>query len=92
MRKKTKKRFKGLFMRIIVVFCLAYVVYITERSLRICELTQISPAAVYGTAVGFFGAELIMLLVKRITNDKTETKKDDDTGNKIEDGQPLPLP
>lgn len=92
MRKKTKKRFKGLFMRIIVVFCLAYVVYITERSLRICELTQVSPAAVYGTAVGFFGAELIMLLVKRITNDKTETKKDDDTGNKIEDGQPLPLP
>ncbi len=92
MRKKTKKRFKGLFMRIIVVFCLAYVVYITERSLRICELTQISPAAVYGTAVGFFGAELIMLLVKRITNDKTETKKNDDTGNKIEDGQPLPLP
>ena len=91
MRKKTKKRFKGLFMRIIVVFCLAYVVYITERSLRICELTQISPA-VYGTAVGFFGAELIMLLVKRITNDKTETKKNDDTGNKIEDGQPLPLP
>lgn len=92
MRKKTKKRFKGLFMRIIVVFCLAYVVYITERSLRICELMQISPAAVYGTAVGFFGAELIMLLVKRITNDKTETKKNDDTGNKIEDGQPLPLP
>jgi len=92
MRKKTKKRFKGLFMRIIVVFCLTYVVYITERSLRICELTQISPAAVYGTAVGFFGAELIMLLVKRITNDKTETKKNDDTGNKIEDGQPLPLP
>lgn len=92
MRKKTKKRFKGLFMRIIVVFCLVYVVYITERSLRICELTQISPAAVYGTAVGFFGAELIMLLVKRITNDKTETKKNDDTGNKIEDGQPLPLP
>lgn len=92
MRKKTKKRFNGLFMRIIVVFCLAYVVYITERSLRICELTQISPAAVYGTAVGFFGAELIMLLVKRITNDKTETKKNDDTGNKIEDGQPLPLP
>lgn len=92
MRKKTKKRFKGLFMRIIVVFCLAYVVYITERSLRICELTQISPAAVYGTAVGFFGAELIMLLVKRITNDKTETKKNDATGNKIEDGQPLPLP
>lgn len=92
MRKKTKKRFKGLFMRIIVVFCLVYVVYITERSLRICELTQISPAAVYGTAVGFFGAELIMLLVKRITNDKTETKKNDDTCNKIEDGQPLPLP
>ena len=92
MRKKTKKRFKGLFMRIIVVFCLAYVVYITERSLRICELTQISPASVYGTAVGFFGAELIMLLVKRITNDKTGTKKNDDTGNKIEDGQPLPLP
>ena len=91
MRKKTKKRFNGLFMSIIVVFCLAYVVYITERSLRICELTQISPAAVYGTAVGFFGAELIMLLVKRITNDKTETKKND-TGNKIEDGQPLPLP
>lgn len=92
MRKKTKKRFKGLFMRIIVVFCLVYVVYITERSLRICELTQISPAAVYGTAVGFFGAELVMLLIKRITNDKTDTKKNSGTGSRIEDGQPLPLP
>lgn len=92
MRKQRQKRFKGLFMRIIVVFCLAYVVYITERSLRICELTQISPAAIYGTAVGFFGAELVMLLVKRITNDKNEKKENDDTGKTIEDRTPLPLP
>ena len=89
-----RKLFKGLFMRIIVTFCIVYIVSITERSLRICEAMQISPAAIYGTAVGFFGAELVMLLVKRLyTKDKTENSatKTENTGKKVENGKPLPL-
>lgn len=89
------KSFKGLFMRLTVTFCIVYIVSITERSLKICETMQISPAAVYGTAVGFFGAELVMLLVKKLyTKDKTspEDTEKKNVGKKIENGKPLPLP
>ena len=89
------KHYKGLFMRFIVTFCIIYIVSITERSLKLCETMQISPAAVYGTAVGFFGAELVMLLVKKLyTKDKAspEDTENKNTGKKIENGKPLPLP
>lgn len=90
-----RKSFKGLFMRLTVTFCIVYIVLITERSLNICETMQISPASVYGTAVGFFGAELVMLLVKKLyTKDKAspEDTENKNTGKKIENGKPLPLP
>lgn len=94
-KKAAPKLFKGLFMRITVIFCIGYIVRITEKSLNMCEVLKISPATVYTTAVGFFGAELVMLIVKKIygnrtanTTDQTETK----TGKKIENGKPLPLP
>lgn len=94
-KKTAPKLFKGLFMRITVIFCIGYIVRITEKSLNMCENFGLSPASVYTTAVGFFGAELVMLIVKKIygnrtanTADQTETK----TGKKIENGKPLPLP
>ena len=90
------KIFKGLFMRITVIFCIGYIVRITEKSLNMCEVLKISPATVYTTAVGFFGAELVMLIVKKIYGNKTATTTTDQTetktGKKIENGKPLPLP
>ena len=57
---------KGIFMKSIVVFCIAYAVYITQRSLSICEMTGFSPDGVYATAIAFFGVELIMTMIKKI--------------------------
>lgn len=95
-KKTAPKIFKGLFMRITVIFCIGYIVRITEKSLNMCEVLKISPATVYTTAVGFFGAELVMLIVKKIYGNKTATATTDQTetktGKKIENGKPLPLP
>lgn len=95
-KKTAPKIFKGLFMRITVIFCIGYIVRITEKSLNMCEVLKISPATVYTTAVGFFGAELVMLIVKKIYGNKTATTTTDQTetktGKKIENGKPLPLP
>lgn len=95
-KKAAPKLFKGLFMRITVIFCIGYIVRITEKSLNMCEVLKISPATIYTTAVGFFGAELVMLIVKKIYGNKTATATTDQTetktGKKIENGKPLPLP
>ena len=95
-KKTAPKIFKGLFMRTTVIFCIGYIVRITEKSLNMCEVLKISPATVYTTAVGFFGAELVMLIVKKIYGNKTATTTTDQTetktGKKIENGKPLPLP
>ncbi len=90
-----KKACKGLFMRCVVVFCIVYIVRITERSLNVCETMQISPAAVYGTAVGFFGVELVMCMIKRLYAKNKDEPQDTPTeteGHKVTDGKPLPLP
>ena len=72
-KKTAPKLFKGLFMRITVIFCIGYIVRITEKSLNMCENFGLSPASVYATAVGFFGAELVMLIVKKIYGNRTTT-------------------
>lgn len=65
---------KGLFMKIIVVFCLGYAVRITERSFAICEAAGVSPDGVYAAAIAFFGTELAITMVKKIL---TKRKEDD---------------
>lgn len=35
-KKAAPKIFKGLFMRITVIFCIGYIVRITEKSLNMC--------------------------------------------------------
>lgn len=81
------RSYKGLYMRLTVTFCISYIVHITERTLKICETTQISPAPIYVAAVGFFGTELGMLLVKKLHEKKESSKPT----NKIKDGFKLPV-
>ena len=69
---------KGLFMKSIVVFCLGYAVYLTQKSLNICEMTGISPEGVYAAAIAFFGAELIMTMVKKIISKRKGEDNGDD--------------
>lgn len=68
--------FKGRFMKIIVIGCILYAVWLTERSFFICEKLGVSPEGVYVAAIAFFGAELIMTMVKKITEKRKEDKND----------------
>lgn len=65
---------KGLFMKLIVVFCIAYVVRVIECGLNICTLNNISPNSIVTATITFFGVELALCVVKRIWSkeDKTE--------------------
>lgn len=68
---------KGLFMKIIVVFCIGYAVYLTERSMGICEAIGASPDGIYAAAIAFFGVELIMTMVKKILSKRKDGNDDD---------------
>lgn len=57
---------KGKFMKIIVISCILYAVWLTERSFFICEKLGVSPEGVYVAAIAFFGVELIMTMIKKI--------------------------
>ena len=60
------------FMKIIVTGCILYAVWLTERSFFICEKLGVSPEGVYVAAIAFFGAELIMTMIKKITEKRKE--------------------
>lgn len=99
-KKKEKKKPqwpKGLFMRLIVVFCIAYIVRIVERGIDISEAQGISPAPIVTAAIGFFGAELVMCVVKRIRTgneknaEETTTETDSSGPKKIDNDFKLPL-
>lgn len=94
---KKPKKFKGLFMRVVVVFCIAYIVRVVERGIDISEAQGISPAPIVTAAIGFFGAELVMCVIKRIrtgnepkTTD-TETKSEKSESKKIDNNFKIPL-
>ncbi len=57
---------KGMFSRVIVVFCVAFMVLLTIASLAILFFTGYDPSSIFGVAAGFFGGELMMLCAKRI--------------------------
>lgn len=58
---------EGFFMRVIVVFCLAYIVYLTERSMTINATVGSAVDNIYNGAVAFFGMELALTMIKTIT-------------------------
>lgn len=94
-KKKKTKKFKGLFMRITVVFCIAYAVRIVERGMTICEEQAISPASIVTAAIAFFGAELGLCVLKRIfakEDGKTSTDvKDETVAKKTDNSFQIPL-
>ena len=97
---KEKKKLqwpKGLFMRLVVIFCIAYIVRVVERGINISEAQGISPAPIVTAAIGFFGAELVMCVIKRIRtgNEKdamvTTDKTDGGGTKKIDNDFKIPL-
>ena len=97
-RKKKQNKTKGLFMRLIVIFCIAYAVRIIERGMSICEEQAISPASIVTAAIAFFGAELGLCVLKRIFNkedsaeqENTKQKKEDTSSKIPTEGTQIPL-
>lgn len=84
-RKKKLQWPKGLFMRLVVIFCIAYIVRVVERGINISEAQGISPAPIVTAAIGFFGAELVMCVIKRIRTGN-ETKTADAEKEQMESG------
>jgi len=77
MKPEKNKWYKGLFMKAIVIFCIAYAVRVVERGLDICENQAISPATIVTAAITFFGAELGLCVLKRIfSKDGSTTRKE----------------
>lgn len=66
-------RVNELFSRIIVIFCIGYMVRVTERCLDIAEGGGSSQSLLQYAAM-FFGGELVLLITKRLTKDIGETK------------------
>lgn len=97
-KKKKKPQWpKGLFMRLVVIFCIAYIVRVVERGINISEAQGISPAPIVTAAIGFFGAELVMCVVKRIrtgnekSTEETTTETESSGPKKIDNDFKLPL-
>ncbi len=72
---------KGKFMKVTVLLCLIFTVIITFKSLCVCEALSISPEKIYIPAMGFFGGELIMMLCKKIINEKEKNGKNANSQN-----------
>ena len=63
-----------LFAKLMVAVCLTCGIYFSERSLQILETTGNSAAAELAIIIGFFGGELLFLLLKTIFGDKKKDK------------------
>lgn len=94
-KKKKAKKIKGLFMKIVVIFCIAYAVRIVERGMTICEQQSISPSSIVTAAIAFFGAELGLCVLKRIfakEDGKTSADvKDETNAKRTDDSFQIPL-
>lgn len=70
-----------LFAKATIAYCILVASLASWYSLRILSRTGHDPAALLGVILGFFGGELLFLLLKTILNkNKTSDKNGGDTG------------
>ena len=65
---------KELFSRVIILFCIGYMVRVVERCMDITEKSGASTCAIIEYAAMFFGGELTLLLAKRVTQSVGDAK------------------
>ena len=66
-------RVNELFSRAIIIFCIGYMVRVTERCLDIAESGGTAHYVLQYASM-FFGGELILLIAKRLTRDVGASK------------------
>lgn len=69
-----------LYAKATIAYCIAYASAASWYSLRILSRTGHNPAALLGVILGFFGGELLLLLLKTVLNKDAPHDKWDDTG------------
>lgn len=81
--RKTKRLIKNLwerrpsamFSRVIVLFCIGYMVYSLEWAKSVFEQSFIEPSAIITGIVTGFGGELLFLCLNRIFSKKDERER-----------------
>ena len=70
-----------LFAKVTIAYCVLFASFASWYSLRILSRTGNNPAALLGVILGFFGGELLLLLLKTVLNkDKPSDKGGGVTG------------
>lgn len=62
-----------LFSRCIIVYSIGFVTYVVLRVLSIAETEGINCYNIINATVAFFGGELLLLMLKRVFKDKSDT-------------------
>jgi len=68
-----------LYAKATIAYCIAFATFASYYSLRIMSRTGADPSGLLGVILGFFGGELLLLLLK------TVLKKEDKPSNKFND-------
>lgn len=74
----------GMFSRVLVVFCILYVLRVTEWAMRQFEMSNMEATTLLTVTVGFFGTELALLCLKRVFA-KKDNKEASEACNKLAD-------
>lgn len=69
-----------LYAKATIAYCIAVATGASWYSLRIMSRTGTDPAALLGVILGFFGGELLLLLLKTLIKKDKSSDKWDDTG------------
>lgn len=64
----------NLFSKVVVLFCIGYMVRVTEKAMDITLLTGIDASNIILVCAGFFGGELLFLALKSALKYKDDTK------------------
>ena len=68
---------KGLFSKLVVMFCIVYCAFIGAWAMRILSHTGHNASSIITVIFSLFGGELLLLCLKRIFADSDKKKKDD---------------
>ena len=75
---------KGLFSKLVVIFCVAYCAFIGAWAMRILSHTGHDASKIIGVIFSLFGGELLLLCLKRIFADSDKKKKNKKDDSEVE--------
>lgn len=80
-----ERRPSAIFSRVIVLFCIGYMVYSIEWAKSMFELSYVEPSAIITGVITGFGGELLFLCLNRIFSKKDEHERKSQTDSQFVD-------